>query len=261
VGTALADRGLGHLLTADVHQPVPGPGAASTGVPPSPQASGSRARVIDGARRCVGRFGVSKTTVDDIAREAGLSRATVYRAFPGGRDEVLSALVRFEVDEFFVRLGEHLDRAENLEDLLTAVLSVSGELLAANPALRFVLEYEPEAVLPFVSFHAFDRVLAVAGDRLLPYLRAELGETEARRVAEWVVRLLFSYLACPAGVVEDGARRAASGAPPLVPAKIALHPAPIGEERARRLVRQFVLPGIRVRSAAERSSCTEPTTD
>ena len=32
---------------------------------------------------CIARWGTAKTTLDDIAREAGCSRATIYRLFPG----------------------------------------------------------------------------------------------------------------------------------------------------------------------------------
>ena len=40
------------------------------------------------------RYGVSKTTVGDIAAEAGVSRQTMYNLY-GGRDEILRAAVEF----------------------------------------------------------------------------------------------------------------------------------------------------------------------
>jgi AcrR family transcriptional regulator len=43
-------------------------------------------RILEAAARCALRFTLGKTTIDDIAVEAGVSRATVYRTFPGGRD-------------------------------------------------------------------------------------------------------------------------------------------------------------------------------
>jgi AcrR family transcriptional regulator len=53
----------------------------------------TRVRIVDGALRCLARQGVAKSTVDDIARQAGLSRATVYRTFPRGKDDILAAVV------------------------------------------------------------------------------------------------------------------------------------------------------------------------
>ena len=59
--------------------------------------SSQEERVADAAIRCVGRWGVAKTTLDDVAREAGCSRATVYRLFPGGKENLLDTAVRLEV--------------------------------------------------------------------------------------------------------------------------------------------------------------------
>ena len=53
----------------------------------SPQAS----RVLDAALTCVARVGLAKTTLDDVAREAGCARATVYRCF-SGKQQLLAAL-------------------------------------------------------------------------------------------------------------------------------------------------------------------------
>ena len=50
-------------------------------------------RILDAALACIARVGVGKTTLDDVAREAGCARATVYRCFPG-RQALLRALLR-----------------------------------------------------------------------------------------------------------------------------------------------------------------------
>ena len=39
-------------------------------------------RIIEAAHTCFSRFGFNKTSMEDIAREAGLSRRSVYRHFP-----------------------------------------------------------------------------------------------------------------------------------------------------------------------------------
>src|SRR6266542_1761229 len=53
--------------------------------------------VVEGALRAIARFGLTKLTVDDVAREAGISRATLYRYFPG-RGAVLAAVVASETE-------------------------------------------------------------------------------------------------------------------------------------------------------------------
>lgn len=39
-------------------------------------------RILEGAERCFERHGIVKTTLSDIAEEAGVSRVSVYRQFP-----------------------------------------------------------------------------------------------------------------------------------------------------------------------------------
>src|SRR3546814_15826893 len=81
-----------------------------------PVSTTSRDRIIAATYACVTRLGMAKTTMEDIAREADLSRATLYPAFPGGRDEVLDAVVTWEVARFFERVSEAI-HADALDEI------------------------------------------------------------------------------------------------------------------------------------------------
>src|SRR3954453_19711885 len=85
------------------------------GSPASPvPASGSRERrIADAALRCFARWGVAKTTLDDVAREAGCSRATVYRFFPGGKDALVGTVACAEIAAFVDAIRRRLDAARN----------------------------------------------------------------------------------------------------------------------------------------------------
>src|SRR3954470_6854547 len=178
-------------------------------------------RVIDAALRCVARWGIGKTTLDDVAREASCSRATIYRLFPGGKDALVQATTRLELDRFFGGLARSFDEADNLEDLLVGGVIYASRALAGHQALQFVLVYEPEVVLPKVAFRQADRVLSAVSLFAAPYLAPHVGDDEAPRVAEWVARLVLTYTLAPADTVDVG-----------------------DEESVRRLVRTFVLPGL-----------------
>src|SRR5688572_9191405 len=78
----------------------------------------TRERIIDAAEECFGRFGVAKTTVEDIAAAAGLSRATVYRSITGGRDELILAVVLRDLSRFLDALGERLRREKAVPDAI-----------------------------------------------------------------------------------------------------------------------------------------------
>src|SRR5438309_2349360 len=161
-----------------------------------------RQRAVDAALRCIARWGVAKTTLDDVAREAGCSRATVYRLFPGGKDAVLETVVEVELDRFFSALDERLAAAADLEDLLVAGMSEAGARITRHPALRFLVAHEPEVILPQISFARAERVLAKAASFASPYLARWLGSEEANRVGEWVTRIVISYAASPSDSVD-----------------------------------------------------------
>ena len=171
-------------------------------------------RVLDAALRCIARWGVAKTSLDDIAREAGVSRATVYRLFPGGKDVLVAALVADQLGTFFATLGARLEQADDLEDLLVAGITTASRALAGHAALQFLLAHEPEAVLPHVAFGHFDTVLGAAAAFLAPWLTPHTGADLALRAGEWVARLVVSYSLSPSPSFdftdEDDVRRFAA---------------------------------------------------
>lgn len=154
-------------------------------------------RVLDAAVVCLSRRGVAKSSLDDIAREAGVSRATAYRLFPGGKDTVLDATVATELARFATALGERLSGAEDLEELLVAGITFASRHLAGHEALQYLLVHEPEQVLPHVSFGHLDQVLAAASALVAPHLTRFVGDELAERTGEWVTRLVLSHAQAP----------------------------------------------------------------
>jgi AcrR family transcriptional regulator len=53
-----------------------------------------RDRVLDATERLLGRLGYQKTTMDDIAREAGIGRRTIYLHFANKEDVALATIDR-----------------------------------------------------------------------------------------------------------------------------------------------------------------------
>ncbi len=160
-------------------------------------------RIVDATLRCVARWGLAKTTVDDVAREAGVSRATLYRLFPGGRDAVLDGVVSVECQRFFRRLDGIVAGAGSLEDLLVTGIVEAATTLAGHAPLQFLLAHEPEAILPHLAFQRMDSPLRAVAATAGPYLEPWLGDPEAAaRGAEWIARILFSYLAAPSAGID-----------------------------------------------------------
>ncbi|MEJ5255986.1 MAG: TetR/AcrR family transcriptional regulator [Acidimicrobiales bacterium] len=162
-----------------------------------PEHQGVNARIVAGTLRCVSRSGVKRTTLDDIASEAGCSRATIYRAFPGGRDVLLLAVVEAEVQRLLRALRTRLDEARTLEDALAVAIGGTARALRDHDALQYLLANEPGVVLPHLSFDGLDPVLERAVAFLAPQLRRFLSDDLARQAAEWAARLVVLYVADP----------------------------------------------------------------
>src|ERR1044071_7941288 len=93
------------------------------------------AKVVGGALRAIARFGLTKLTVDDVAREAGISRATLYRYFPG-RGAVLAAVVESETARLQRGLDEALAATTSLSEALAAVAGFGARAFVGHGALQ-----------------------------------------------------------------------------------------------------------------------------
>jgi AcrR family transcriptional regulator len=183
--------------------------------------SSTRVRIVDATLRCLGVNGVGKTTLDDIARQANLSRATLYRNFPGGKEAILEAVVETEVARLFSSLAVVLGEATDLEEVLVDGMVEAAQRLSSHSALTYLLLHEPGVILPHLTFADMDRILMAAGDFAAPFFARWLTPDQASRAAEWAVRIVLAYLADPA------------------PGTDLTDP-----DDTRALVRAFVLPGI-----------------
>jgi len=185
------------------------------------------ARVLAATIACIARWGLAKTTLDDIAREAGLSRATVYRLFPGGKDTVVRAAVAAEVEAVGDELAARTEHFDDIDDVLVAIITYATDVLRGHPALQYLLTHEPDQVLPHLAFGNLDVVLAAATAVGEPMLQPYVGAGDAASTAEWVARIVLSYALSPSEWFDLA-----------------------NEDDARRFTATFLLPGLLSRKAS-----------
>jgi AcrR family transcriptional regulator len=152
-----------------------------------PRPAGIHERAVAATLTCIERHGIAKTTLDDIAREAGCSRATLYRYF-GGRSELVTDAVHAEANRVIALVRAAAETADSLEEAVVAMLLTAGVEIGEHPALRFVADFEPEILLPHLTFGGGDRFLATASVALAPSLERFL-LNRAQRAAEWIARV------------------------------------------------------------------------
>ncbi|GAA2853453.1 TetR/AcrR family transcriptional regulator [Streptosporangium fragile] len=58
----------------------------------------TRQRILEGAAAHIREHGVAATTLDDVLARTTTSKSQLFHYFPGGREELLLAVARFEAD-------------------------------------------------------------------------------------------------------------------------------------------------------------------
>jgi AcrR family transcriptional regulator len=99
--------------------------------------------VLTAARACFARDGVRATTMEDVAREAGVSRQLVYKLFLGRR-ELVEAAVSARTSEIADAIAEEYDtealrRARDLANTFIAASVAVIERLRADEELAVLL--------------------------------------------------------------------------------------------------------------------------
>jgi AcrR family transcriptional regulator len=162
-----------------------------------PSRQDARERILEGTSRAICTAGVRKTSLEEIAREAGCSRATVYRHFPGGRDELLDALVAFEHRRFFVRLAGAVEDATTLAEVVERGLMVAHRAVLELEVLQIVLREEPELLEPSLS-RASRPMLGLIAEFLAPFLSANGSpDDHLAQDADFLARMVLSHISAP----------------------------------------------------------------
>jgi AcrR family transcriptional regulator len=158
----------------------------------------TRQRILEATYACVARWGIAKTTVEDAAREAKVSRATVYRVFPGGRDELVSAVIAWATLEFFARLYEQVRGAESLEQVMERGIMFAHRSIIEHEVLQRVMQTEPETLLPALTIESV-RIRDGIAVFLEPYLeqRGVVVGVDLKEAADFLARMVISYMSAP----------------------------------------------------------------
>lgn len=165
-----------------------------------PTQGGIRHRIIDAAEACIARYGVQKTTIDDVIKRAGVARATLYHHVPGGRDEIIiEVLIREGRRNAHVVL-EAIARAASLQDSITDGILAAVERIQADEHLTYL--FSPEILGPASRLEgAGARLVDVTAELVGPVIEAgrRTGQVpddlDDRDAAEWTLRIFLSLLA------------------------------------------------------------------
>lgn len=161
----------------------------------SERAERTRQRILDAAAHCFAASGYAKTTVEQIALQAGFSKALVYNHFRG-KEQILEAVLERTLADWDAATratgwpeGESVLRG--IADMHRAGLQYARD----NPLVRALFRLDPLVLLDMRRSAAIRRSLEEFREQLVTAIRAGVDSGELRedldveRAAE-VVRIL-----------------------------------------------------------------------
>lgn len=163
-----------------------------------------REQLLDAASTQFEKVGITRSTMNDITRRAGLARMTLYRRFANKQELVEATLLR-EAAGFLADLQREIDAYDTVESKLTEGFAFTVETLREHALLNRLLETEPEATVPYFTVQGAPLIAAAA-----EFLAAELSRSipdsrsheELLVVSELTVRLVLSFVLTPSTAID-----------------------------------------------------------
>lgn len=166
----------------------------------------TRTRVLDGAYEQFCRMGIQRSTMEDVARQAGVSRITVYRRF-ATKDALVEQVVAREFRRYFDRFLTDIQRAETAADRVVLGFVSSLRAIRGNPLIGGLIASEPDLLVSSMISDG-GGTLATVRQFVAGQLRHEQragnvsGDLDTDFVAEMMVRVAASFLAIPSRLLD-----------------------------------------------------------
>lgn len=163
-------------------------------------------QVLDAALAQFEDLGMRRSTIEDIARRAGIDRVTVYRRV-GSKDDVIQAVLAREARRLIAHVSASTAALPTVEDRIATAFATAVLQARKNALFNRMLALEGDTVLPRMTTHATPLLtigIAAAG-MLLGQAQADglldpVADPQA--ISELLVRLVHSFILTPHGAVK-----------------------------------------------------------
>ncbi|MFZ1925580.1 MAG: TetR family transcriptional regulator [Solirubrobacteraceae bacterium] len=161
-------------------------------------------RVAAAALEEFAEHGIRRTSMEDVARRAGVSRMTIFRRFTS-KQGLVEVVIAREVRRGMEELDLLWESAETLEDRLVAGFEFAGRYARGHPLFDRLLRSEPEVLLPPLTLDGgpvLELYRSLIADRLQAEVNAGRAVTsDIDGVAEVIARLAISLLLTRDGTI------------------------------------------------------------
>jgi AcrR family transcriptional regulator len=169
------------------------------------------AAILKAAAEEVGLVGVARASLDVIARQAGVSRSTLYRRFPT-RDALITELGRRAFDNAMVQLRT-VAVDSGPKNAAVAAFRAGLRLLTTDPVVRKLLRLDAGAPMMAGMYQEAEAFLESASSAMAKALRAagaQMPDADLVAAAELHVRLAASIAQVSTSVLDPGDDEAVS---------------------------------------------------
>lgn len=159
----------------------------------------ARMQILTSARNVIQRYGLLKTTMEDIAKEAGISRPTVYRYF-SDRTELISALVDWHARKVLEESRQFISRQVAagipFEEYFVSGLIDVVSSAHRDPIVRAVLSPGNQQREPWLQ--TFDLAVALTSSLWDPIFDKAIesgamrDDLERSELYDWLAQVQFS---------------------------------------------------------------------
>jgi AcrR family transcriptional regulator len=162
--------------------------------------------ILQAAKQCYLHYGVEKTGMQDIAREAKLARSTIYRYYPTA-DDLLLALISTEMQVMNRELSKKLARFERPEDVIVEGVVIALKAIPQHPLLSQVFAGDSSSALRQKVWNS-PAIVALGTDLMATVMQTSLEQGHLQQAVrsevliEWVYRILLSFLSLPSNWVK-----------------------------------------------------------
>lgn len=172
---------------------------------PAPEGDALRDKILDAARDQFMTFGLRRSTVDDVAKRARVSRVTVYRRI-GNKDELVAECLLREYRRFVAEVDAAVAELPTMERRMEEGFVLLLRHVRDHPLIGGLLRLEPETMLPYLTVESGPHFVAMReylATRLRKAQRVEgRPDRDPTPVAELMVRITMSFLLNPVSCFE-----------------------------------------------------------
>ena len=158
----------------------------------------ARAAILTAAEECFARYGIAKTTMEDVAKAASMSRATVYRYFADRESLIAESVVR-RARANMSRARAHITRWPTVEERIVEGICQDIRKGHLDPMVNRLVSPESMA-LSMQLLGESGRAIELTHELWGPILADEQAagniraDLDLRMLSEWISELEIMYI-------------------------------------------------------------------